>query len=116
MAGAMIPPDVLKRKSLFILLYQIDQELTERTKAKGCPTAGVRCIAPIISESLGADLLILKMLSRSVSAYVAAAPAVVAGYCRHQCGFGDAGFIGRRFLYWSSHYARAKTPPSPWSG
>ena len=116
MAGAMIPPDILNHQSLFSLLYQIDQDLADRTIAQGCPFAGVGFIAPIISESLGAGLLILLRLSRFVSVYVAAAPDVVVGYCRHRCGFGAVGFIGRRFFCWSPRFARAKIPPSLWSG
>jgi len=108
----MIPADVLKRKSLFSLLYQIDKDLTERTRAKGCPFAGVGCIVPIISESLGAGLLILMRLSRSVSVYVAATPDAGAVYCRHRFGSGVAGYIGRQWFYWSRPFARVRIRPS----
>jgi len=96
----MIPADVLKRKSLFSLLYKIDLDLAENTRAKGCPFAGVGCIAPIMSESLGAGLLILMGLLMYVSVCVAGVPAADAGYCPHRYVFGGAGFIGRRFFCW----------------
>jgi len=44
MAEAMVPLKVLNRKSLFSLLYKIDQDLAERTRAKRCPFAGVHYI------------------------------------------------------------------------
>lgn len=50
----MIAPELLQRKSLFSLLYLIDLDLAEQSRAKGCPFAGVRCIAPVIGASLGA--------------------------------------------------------------
>ena len=53
MAGAMILPEVIQRKSLFSLLYEIDESLCEQTRASGCPIAGGRCTVPITSESLG---------------------------------------------------------------
>jgi len=40
MAGAMIPLEVLNSKSLFSLLYKIDQDFAEDTKAKRCPFCG----------------------------------------------------------------------------
>lgn len=112
----MIPPEVLNRKALFSLLYKIDQDLAERTRVQGCPFAGVRCIALIISESLGVDLLILPRLLKFVSVYAAADPAADAVYYRHRCGFGAAGFIGHQFFCWSAHFARDKIQRSPWSG
>ena len=112
----MIPADVLKCKSLFSLLYEIDLDLTERTRAKGCPFAGVGCIVPIMRESLGADLLILMGLLMCVSVCVAVVPAADAGYCRRRYVFGDGGFIGHRFFCWSAPFARDKNPQLPWSG
>ena len=53
----MIPPEVLTRKSLFSLLYKIDQDLSEQTRIKGCPIAGGRFTVRIISASLAAALL-----------------------------------------------------------
>lgn len=44
MAGAMILPDVLERKSLFSLLYKIDLDLAQQAKTRGCPTVGGRCM------------------------------------------------------------------------
>jgi hypothetical protein len=40
MAGAMLLPDVLQRKSLFSLLYKIDLDLAQQAKTQGCPTVG----------------------------------------------------------------------------
>ena len=97
----MIPPDVLNRKSLFSLLYKIDQDLAERTRENGCPFAGGRCIAPITGESLGAVLLTLKRHLRFASACAAVVPGVGAVCCRHRCGSGAAGFTGRRCCFWS---------------
>jgi hypothetical protein len=54
----MIAPELLQRKSLFSLLHQIDLDLAEQTRAKGCPFAGGRCIVPVIGASLGAVLRI----------------------------------------------------------
>ena len=36
----MIPAEILQRKSLFALLYKIDFDLAETTRAKPCPFAG----------------------------------------------------------------------------
>ena len=36
----MIPPEVLNSKSLFSLLYKLDQDFAEGTKAKRCPFCG----------------------------------------------------------------------------
>jgi hypothetical protein len=35
----MIPAEILQRQSLFALLYQIDSDLAEATRAKPCPFA-----------------------------------------------------------------------------
>ena len=40
MAAIMIPLKTLKDKSLFTLLYQIDQNLAEQTRSHGCPHCG----------------------------------------------------------------------------
>lgn len=40
MAGTMIPLNTLTLKSLFSLLYQIDLELLENTRNRGCPFCG----------------------------------------------------------------------------
>jgi len=95
MAGAMIPPEVLQHKTLFSLLYKIDLDLAERTRVRRCPFAGVRCIAPITCESLGVGPLILMRLLRLALACAAAGQVAGAGYCRHRCVFGSAGFTGR---------------------
>ena len=109
MAEVMILPEVLNRKSLFSLLYQIDQDLAERTKAQGCPFAGVRCIAPIMSASLGAGPRILKRLLRFALA------CAVAVCCRYRFGFGIGGFPGRRCYCGAVPCVRDKTQLSPWS-
>jgi hypothetical protein len=96
MAGAMIPPEVLNSKSLFSLLYKIDQDFAERTKAKRCPFAGVRCITLITSESLEAAPRIFKRHLKFDSACAAVVPVVVAVCCHPRFVFGIDGFIGRR--------------------
>lgn len=111
----MIPPEILNRKSLFSLLYQIDQELAERTQVQGCPIAGVRYIAPITSESLEVGPRILKRPLRFALACAVAGQAV-GGVCSHRrFGFGGDGFIGRLYFYWSAPFVSGKTLLSPWN-
>jgi len=62
MARAMIPPKALKNNSLFALLYEIDLDLAEQSRAQGCPIAGGRCTGPTTPESLGAAPLICQRL------------------------------------------------------
>jgi hypothetical protein len=100
MAGAMIPPEVLNSKSLFTLLYKIDQDLSDQTRARGCPSAGVLCIAPITCENLEVGPLILKRPLRFASACAAAGRVAGAVCCRHRCVFGAAGSTGRRCCCW----------------
>lgn len=111
----MIPPEILNRKSLFSLLYQIDQELAERTQAQGCPIAGVHYIAPITSESLEVGPRILKRPLRFASACAVAGPAADGVYSRHRFGFGVAGFIGHLYFYWSAPFVRDRTLLQPWN-
>lgn len=40
MAATMIPLKILTDKSLFTLLYKIDQKLAEQTRSRGCPYCG----------------------------------------------------------------------------
>ncbi len=82
MAGAMILPEVTQRKSLFSLLYQIDQHLCEQTRASDCPIAGVRCTAPTTNESLEVGPLIFARLMRFALACAAAELDADAEYCR----------------------------------
>jgi hypothetical protein len=77
----MIPPQVLTRKSLFSLLYKIDLELLEKTRAKGCPFVGDRFIPQITSESLAVVPPIFARHLKFVSACVAVA-GDAAGVCR----------------------------------
>lgn len=114
-AGVMIPLEVLNRKSLFSLLFKIDQDLAERTRAKRCPFAGVHCMTPITRESLGADPLIFKRHLRFDSVYAAVVPVVVAVCCHLRFVSGIAGFTGRLCFYWSVRFARDKNLRSPWS-
>lgn len=116
MAGVMIPPDTLYRKSLFSRLYKIDKDLCEQIRAKGCPIAGVRCIAPTTSESLGVGPLIFARLLRFASACAAAHLVAADGYCRHRCGSGSAGSTGRRWCCWSVLFGKDKIRTSPLSG
>jgi hypothetical protein len=60
----MIPPEILQRKSLFLLLHQIDLDLAETTRAKQCPFAGGLCITPPTSVNLGEAPLIFPRFTR----------------------------------------------------
>lgn len=62
----MISPEILQRKSLFILLHQIDVDIAESVRVNRCPTAGVLCIMLHICVSLGEAPLILTRLTRFV--------------------------------------------------
>lgn len=62
----MISSEILQRKSLFVLLHQIDVDLAENVRISRCPTVGVLCITPHISVSLGEVPMILMRLARSV--------------------------------------------------
>ena len=114
MAGAMIPPEVLNRKSLFSLLYKIDQDLAEQTRARGCPSAGVRCIAPITCESLGVGPLIWKRHLRYASVCAAVGRVAVAGSCHHRFGSGTAGSTGLPWYCWLALCAKG-TRFTPWN-
>jgi len=61
----MISPEILQRKSLFILLHQIDIDLAESVRSNRCPTAGGLCITLHICVSLGDAPLILMRLTQS---------------------------------------------------
>ncbi|MDF1581555.1 MAG: hypothetical protein P1P74_12395 [Desulfuromonadales bacterium] len=49
----MIDHTILQRKSLFALLHKIDVDLADRTRIKGCPSAGDRCIERLTGANLG---------------------------------------------------------------
>ena len=115
MAGTMIPLEILNRKSLFSLLFRIDQDLAKRTRSRRCPFAGVRCIVPTTCESLGVGPLILKKLLKFALACAAAVPVVGAVYCRHRSVFGDVGFTGRRCYCWSVPFVKGEIPLLPWN-
>jgi hypothetical protein len=87
MAGAMLLPEDLQRKTLFSLLYNIDLELTEQTRARRCPSAGGLYIVPTTCESLAVAPLTLMRLLRFALACVAAVKAADAVSCRHRCVF-----------------------------
>ncbi len=116
MAGAMIPTEFLQRKSLFSLLFKIDQELAEQTRAKRCPFAGGRCTAPIISENLGADLLILLRVLKSALVCAVAVRVADAVCCPHLCVFGGAGSTGHLCCCWSVLFVKGKSLLLLWSG
>lgn len=115
MAGPMIPPDILHRKSLFTLLHKIDLELVEQTKARRCPFAGGRCIMPTIHESLGAALLIWMRYLRSVTACAAAKKVAGAVFSRHRFDFGTAGCTGHQLCLSSPPFAKDAIQTIPWS-
>ena len=54
----MIPPQILKLKSLYSLLHKIDDDLARQAKARGCPTVGDHCTMRTTQESLVAVPLI----------------------------------------------------------
>jgi hypothetical protein len=116
MAGAMILPEITQRKSLFSLLYEIDQHLCEQTRTRGCPIAGVRCIAPTTCESLEVGPLNFARHMRFALACAAAGLDAGAGYYRHRFGFGHVGFIGHRWYCWSAPFGRDKIRTLHWSG
>ena len=62
----MLSPEIIQRKSLFILLHQIDVDIAESVRLSRCPTVGVLCITLHICVNLGEVLLILTRLTRSV--------------------------------------------------
>ncbi len=115
MAGAMIPPDILNHKSLFSLLYKIDQDLAEQTRAQGCPSAGVHCTAPTTSESLEVGPRIWKRHLRSASVCAAVDRVAVAGSCRHRFGSGTGGSTGLPCCFWLAPFGKA-TRSLPLSG
>jgi len=115
MAGAMIPPEVLKHKSLFSLLYRIDQDIAERTRAQGCPSAGVGYTAPITCASLEVGPRIWKRHLRFASVCAAAGPAAVVGCCRHRFASGTGGSTGLQCCCWLAPFGKA-TRSLLWSG
>jgi len=115
-AGAMIPPEVLNRKSLFSLLYKIDLDLAERARNQRCPFAGVLCIAPTTCESLAVGPLIFKRLLSCVLACAAAVRVVGAVCYPHQCVFGVVEYTGHRCCCWSVLFGRGQIRLLPCSG
>ena len=110
----MIPLEVLKSQSIFSLLYLIDRELCERTRAKNCPFAEVHYIALITSESLGVGPRIYKRHLKFDSACAVAVPDAVVVFPHLRFDFGIAGFTGRRCCCWSALFARDKNPRLLW--
>lgn len=111
----MIPPEALNRKSLFSLLYKIDQDLSDRTRARGCPFAGVRCIVPTTCESLEVGPLILKRFLKFALACAAVVQVAGVVSCRHRSVFGAAGFTGRLCCCWSVPFVKGEIPLLPWN-
>ena len=96
MAGPMIPPEILNRKSLFSLLHKLDFEIAEQTRVRRCPIAGDRCTTPTMHESLGAVLLIWMRHLKFAIACAAVVKAADAVSFRHRFGSGGAGYTGHR--------------------
>lgn len=111
----MISLKVLKSQSLFSLLYMIDHDLSEHTRAKNCPFAGVHCITPTTNESLEVGPQIFKRRLRLDSAFAAEVRAAVDVCCRLRFGFGIAESTGRLCYFWSVPFARDKNPQLLWS-
>ena len=111
----MISLKVLKSQSLFSLLYMIDHDLSELTRAKNCPFVGVRCITPTTNESLVVAPLIFKRRLRFDSAFAAVVRAAVDVCCRLRFGFGIAESTGRQCYFWSVPFARDKNPQLRWN-
>ena len=114
MAGPMIPPDILNRKSLYSLLHKIDFEIAEQTRVRRCPIAGGRCTMPTTGESLGAVLLIFMRCLRFAIAYVVVVRAAGAVSCHPRCDSGSAGYTGRRCYLLSPPFAKDKTRTILW--
>jgi len=96
----MIPAEILQRKSLFTLLYQIDSDLAEAIRAKPCPFAEGLCITPATSVSLGEAPAIFLRLTRCDSVFAAAGPVVDAGCYQLRCASGAGGFTGHPCCGW----------------
>lgn len=109
----MIPPEVLNRKSLFSLLYKIDLDLAEQTRARRCPFAGVRCTAPTTHGNLEVGPLNLRRRLKFDLASVVVGRVAVAVFYRHRCVFGAAVYTGRLCCCWLRHCARGKIRPLP---
>jgi len=105
----MIPLDVLKFNSLFSLLYKIDLQFAEQTKAKHCPFAGGHCIMPTTRESLEVALLICQRFLRCDSVCAALFHHVVAESCHLRSDFGNERYIGRPFCSLLPPFAREET-------
>ena len=114
MAGPMIPPDILNRKSLYSLLYKIDFEIAEQTRVRRCPIAGGRCTMPTILESLGAALLIFMRHMRFALACVVVEKVAGAVFCHPRFGFGSAGCTGRRCCSLPPPFAKEEARTIPW--
>ena len=114
MAGAMIPPEVLNHKSLFSLLYKMDQDLAEQARAQGCPSAGVHCTTPTTSESLEVGPRIWKRHLRFASVCAAGDRVAGTGSCHHQFGSGTAGSTGLPWYCWLALCAKG-TRFTPWN-
>jgi hypothetical protein len=115
MAGPMIPPEILHRKSLFSRLHKIDQDLAEQTRARRCPFAGGRCITPTTHESLEAVPLVFQRLLSFGLACAAAVKVAGVVSCRHLFGFGSGGFTGRLSCLSSPPFAKEEIRTIPWS-
>ena len=109
MAGAMIPPEVLNHKSLFSLLYKIDQDLAEQTRAQRCPSVGVRCIAPTTCESLEVGPRNWQRHLNFALVCAAGNRVAVVACCHLRFAFGAAGSTGRRCCCWSVPCAKGGT-------
>ena len=90
----MIPLEILNYQQLFSLLYKIDLDLAEQTRAQHCPIAGVHCIVPTTRASLGVGPLICQRLLNCDSACAVLAPVAGAGFYHHRCASGGAGSTG----------------------
>jgi hypothetical protein len=115
MAGPMIPPEILKHKSLFSLLHKIDMELAEQERARRCPIAGGRCIMPTIRESQKAVLLILLRHLRFAIACVAVVKAAGVVFSHHRFAFGNAGYIGHRCFLSPPPFDKEENRTAPWN-
>ena len=115
MAGPMIPPKILNRKSLFSLLHKIDLDLAEQTRVRRCPFAGGRCIMQTIRESLGAVLLIWMRHLRFVIACAAAVKRAGAVFSRLRSDSGSVEYTGRLFYSSSLPFDKDAIRTIPWN-
>jgi len=96
----MIPAEILQRKSLFALLYQIDSDLAEAPVPSHALLRGASFITPATSVSLGeAPLDIPEAYAVRFSLWLRPARGVDAEVLPASVLFWGGGFTGRRYSW-----------------